>query len=160
MEQTAGATDHPGSDRRTWLLGAIAIAVLVTISMVAVVLVGDRDDAAYGPGSPEAVVQDYAEAWAAGDTDAAWKMLTPRVQARVQEFEFRQAASWDDQMPTRVWVEQRNDLPDWVTLTLAVEWTWDGLFGPDRDIQNLRVKLVELDGTWRIDTPLVGFNPW
>jgi hypothetical protein len=45
-------------------------------------------------------------------------------------------------------------------LTLSVERTWDGLLGPDRDVQTLRLSLVELDGAWRIDSPIVGFEPW
>ena len=160
MEQTAGATKPQGSDRRTWLLGAIAVAALILIAVVAVVLVSSREDATFEPGSPEAVVQTYAEAWAAGDADAAWELLTPRAQARVDEFEFHHAGSWEQDMPTRVWVDERHDLPEWVALTLSLEWTWDGLLGPDRDIETMRLKLVEVDGAWRIDTPLVGFHHW
>lgn len=160
MDKTVGTVEEPRSDRRPWLIGAIIIAALIVVAVTAVVLVGSRDETPYEPGSPEAAVQAYAEAWAAGDADAAWEMLTPRAQARLQEFEFRHAASWDDQVPTRVWVDQRRDLPDWVTLTLSVEWTWNGILGPDRDLQTLHVRLVELDGAWRIDTPLVGFNLW
>jgi hypothetical protein len=160
MEQTTGATIHHGSDRRTWLIGAIAVAALVAIAAVAVVLTGSRDDAVYEPGSPEAVVQAYADAWADGDADAAWEILTPGAQARVRETEFRSAASWQEEMPTRMWIDERRDLDDRVVLVLSVEWTWDGLLGPDRNIQPLSVALIELDGAWRIDTPLVGFYRW
>ena len=55
---------------------------------------------------------------------------------------------------------ERTGDDDRVVLTLSVERTWDGLLGPDRDIQSLRLTLVRLDGEWHIDTPLVGLYPW
>ena len=160
MEQNAGATDQQGSDRRIWLVGAIAVVALVAVAVAAVVLTSTREDTVYEPGSPEAAVQAYAEAWEAGDTDAAWEMLTPRAQSRVEEFEFRRAASWEEDLPTRMWVDERHDFDERVELDLAVERTWDGLFGPDRDIQRLRLRLIQIDGAWRIDTPVMGFYPW
>lgn len=160
MQQTAGATTQSGSDRRTWLIGAVAVAAVILIAVAAVVLTGMRQDAVYEPGSPEAAVQDYVEAWAAGDASTAWEMLTPQAQARVDEFEFHHARAWEEDLPTRVWIDERQDLPDWVALTLSVEWTWDGLFGPDRHLETVRLKLIEQDGAWRIDTPLLGFHRW
>ena len=160
MEQTAGATQRQGSDRRTWLLGAIAVIVLIAIAAATVMLASTREDATYEPGSPEAAVQAYAAAWQAGDADAAWDLLTPGAQARVQEFEFRRAASWEEDMPTRLWVDERHDYEGRVVLDLSLERTWDGLLGPDRDIQSLRLTLIQIDDAWRIDTPVVGFYPW
>lgn len=160
MEQTLGNSRSSGSDRRPLLVGAVAVVVIVAVAVSAVVLTSSRDDTVYEPGTPEAVVQAYADAWAAGDADAAWQLLTPRAQSRLLASEFRRAASWDEEIPTRLWVDERRDLDDRVVLTLSVEWTWDGLLGPDRDIQPLRVTLIELDGAWRIDTPLMGFHPW
>jgi hypothetical protein len=160
MEQTVGTTRQPGKARRTWLAAAIAIAALIAIAAVAVVLVGSRENATYEAGSPEAAVQEYVEAWATGDADAAWGMLTPRVQKWLDEREFRATLSWEEGRPSRVWIEERRDLPDWVTLTLSVERSWDGLFGPSRETESTHVKLVEVDGAWRIDTPLLGYYPW
>ncbi len=160
MEQTAGATDPQGSDRRTWLIGAVAIVALITIAGIAVVLMSSHEEAVYDSDSPEATVQAYAHAWAEGDVDSAWQLLTPRVQARVHESEFRNAMSWDEDVPARVWVEERHDFPDWVALTLSVERTGGGLLGPSRDVHPLRLKLIEVDDGWRIDTPIVGFYPW
>lgn len=160
MEQNAGATDQQGIGRRTWLIGAVAVAALIAIAVLAVVLTSTREDTVYEPDSPEAAVQVYATAWEAGDADAAWEMLTPRAQGRVERFEFRNAISWDEEVPTRVWVEEHREFDDRVVLTLGVERTWDGLFGPQRETQSMRLTLIQLDDEWRIDTPLVGFYAW
>ncbi|MGD8485087.1 MAG: hypothetical protein PVG27_11610 [Chloroflexota bacterium] len=160
MEQPAGAATSEGSDRRTWLVGAIVVAALVALAATAVLLVGNREDVTYEPGSPEAVVQAYARAWEAGDADAAYQLLTPRAQERVDRHEYRYAASWEEDLPSRIWVQERVDHDDRVVITLAVEMTWDGLLGPDRETHDLRLTLIPLDDGWRIDTPVVGFYPW
>lgn len=160
MEQNAEATKQQGAGRRTWLVATVAVAALIAIALIAIVLVSRQEDTVYEPGSPEAVVQAYAEAWEAGDADAAWEMLTPRAQGRLERSEFSNAISWEEEMPTRVWVEERRDLDDRVMLTLTVERTWDGLLGPSRDIGSLRLTLIELDDAWRIDSPIVGFHVW
>ena len=160
MEQTDGATSTPGSDRRTWLIGAVLVAVLVAIAVAGVVLTSTREVADYDSGSAEAAVKAYAQAWEVGDTEAAHRLLTPRAQERVELAVFRDAMAWDEEVPTRVWVEDRRDFGERVVLTLGIERTWDGLFGPDREIESLRVALLQLDGEWRIDTPMVGFNFW
>lgn len=160
MEQTVGATRQAGNASRTRLAAAIAVAVLIVIAAVVVALLGSREEATFEAGSPEAAVQDYVEAWAAGDADAAWAMLTPRVQKWLHEREFRAALSWQEGRPSRVWIEERDDLPDWVTLRLSVERSWDGLIGPSRETESKHVKLIEVDGAWRIDTPMVEFYQW
>ena len=160
MEQYAGPTEPQGAERRTWLIGAIVVAALIAIATIAIVLVSRQEDAAYEPGSPEAVVRAYADAWEAGDADAAWEMFTPRAQERLERSEFLNAISWEEEMPTRLWVEERRDFDDRVVLVLSVEWTWNGLLGPSRDIGSLRLTLVESGDTWQIDTPLVGFRVW
>jgi predicted kinase len=96
MTAQTSTDSTPGSDRWLWLMGMFITMAIVVVAALAVVLMGDRQDAALEPGSPEAVVQDYAEAWAAGDSDAGWQMLTPRAQARVQQYEFREAIRWDE----------------------------------------------------------------
>jgi hypothetical protein len=160
MGQHSDSVRLPGTDLRPWLIGVLIALAIVVVAAVAVILTGHREDVVYEPGSPETVVQAYADAWAAGDVDAAWQLLTPRAQSRVARYEYRNAMRWDEEVPSRVWVDGRRDYDDHVVLTLSVEHTWDGLFGPQRDIQTVRLSLVELDGEWLIDTPIVGFEPW
>lgn len=160
MEQSAASATPETRDHRPWLVAAVAAGLLLAVAVTAIVLTGTRKDLAYEPGSPESAVQAYAQAWEAGDVDTAWDLLTPQAQARVQEFEFRSAMSWDEDVPTRIWVEERRDLEDRVELSLAVERSWDGLFGSDREVRPMRVTLIRVDGAWRIDTPLVGFYRW
>ena len=128
--------------------------------MLAVVLAGTQEDTVYDSGSPEAAVQDYAAALETGDMDAAWRLMSPRAQSLMERYEFRRAAHWEEDLPTRMWVDRRDDYDDRVVLALSIERTWDGLLGPDRDIQSLRLTLVRVDGEWYIDTPLVGLYPW
>ena len=160
MERTAGATGPQGIGHRAWLVGLILVGAFVAIAAMAMVLIGDRQDTVYDPDSPEAAVQAYTQAWEGGDVDAAWQVLTPRAQERVEWFEFQHAATWSEESPTRMWVAERDDHVDYVVLTLSIERTWDGLLGPDRDVQSLRLRLVRLDGSWRIDSPIAGFYPW
>ena len=160
MERTAGATGPQGIGHRAWLVGLILVGAFVAIAAMAMVLIGDRQDTVYDPDSPEAAVQAYTQAWEGGDVDAAWQVLTPRAQERVEWFEFQHAATWSEDSPTRMWVAERDDHDDYVVLTLSIERTWDGLLGPDRDVQSLRLRLVRLDGSWRIDSPIAGFYPW
>lgn len=159
MDENEKAAATLGSDRRMWLIGA-AIAVLIVVVAIAVALTSTQQETRYPPGSPEAALQAYAESWERGDNDAAYEVLTERVQARVDSLEFRHAMSWDEEAPKRVWIEERTDIDDGVVLKLLVETTYNGLFGPDRDTLMIRVTLVEVDGVWRIDTPLVGLYPW
>ncbi len=159
MDELENATTSMGSDRRMWFVGA-AIAALIAIMAIAVVLTSTQQETEYPPGSPEAALQAYAWSWERGDINAAYEMLTERVQAHVERLEFRHAMSWDDEAPKRVWIEERTDIDDGVVLKLLVETTYNGLFGPDRDTHVIRVTLIEVDGVWRIDTPLVGFYPW
>jgi hypothetical protein len=160
MEQYAGVNEQRGHGRRTWLMVATAAVALIAMAALAILLIDSGEDAVYEPGSPEAAVQAYAAAWDAGDADAAWALLTPQARARLTRLEIRSAMSWDEDAPSRIWIEQRRDLDDRVVLTLGVERTWDGLLGPDRDTHSLRLTLVELDDAWRIDTPVMGFHPW
>ena len=159
MDQSEEATTNLGSDRRTWLIGAIVAATLVVVAVTAVALTGSQQDATYVEGSPEAAMQAYAEALENGDIDAAYQILTPEAQARVPIYEFRSVMSWGDDLPSRVWVDDRTEFDDRVVVKLTVETTYDGFLGPDRDTHTLRVSLIEMDGAWRIDTPLMGFYP-
>jgi hypothetical protein len=95
-----------------------------------------------------------------GDVEGAWALLSPEAQTRVHKYQIRSAMSWDEEVPTRIWIEERRDLDDRVVLTLGVERTWEGLLGPDRDTGSLRLTLIQLGDEWRIDTPVVGFHPW
>lgn len=159
MNEVEPTTGPPSGGRSAWLIG-IVVAVVLVVAVAAVTLVGARDEVEYQPGSPEAAIAAYAEAWDAGDIDTAYAALTTRAQARVPLYEFREVMTWDEDVPTRIWIEERTDYDERVVLDLSVETSYHGLFGADRDTHSLRVTLVRVDGTWRIDTPLVGIYSW
>ena len=41
-----------------------------------------------------------------------------------------------------------------------MESTYGGLLRPERYREDMRIRMVREDGTWKIDTPLVGYHPW
>ena len=78
MDQTAGAAPARGSDRRTWLIGAIIAAALIAVALIAIALAGSREQTTYASGTAEATVEAYAAAWEAGDIDTAYGILSDR----------------------------------------------------------------------------------
>lgn len=149
------------SGRSIWIIGLIGALVLVLVAAGTVLFINDDEVAAYPPDSPEAAYQAYAQAWDAGDVEAAWGALTPRAQALVPRYEFRDANRWRGEEAMRVWIDQRTGTDDRVVLHLSIESVYDGgLFGSDRYTDGSRVTLVREDGDWKIDSPLVGYHAW
>lgn len=160
MNDNATIPKRTEGSRSAWGIGIAAAIGVVLVAAAAMALAGTREDVEYEPGSPEAAMAAYVDAWDAGDVEAAYTALTTRAQARVPLHEFREVMTWDEEVPTRIWIEQRTDYDDRVVFDLTVETTYDGLFGPDRDTHSLRVTLINVDDAWRIDTPLVGTYSW
>ena len=160
MDESTAATDPQGGGRTIWLGGAIVAMVIVVIAAVLFVAAGDREDAAYAPGSPEAAYQAYLRAWEAGDVDTAWASLTSQAQDRVDEYEFRAAARWRDEERVRIWIDDVDTTAERATLHVTIETTYDGLLGPDHDRHDAWVRLVREDGEWRIASPLIGYDQW
>ena len=159
MNDSAATTASPAGTERTWLIAAIVALALVGIATAAIVIATDQREAPYMPGTPEAAVQDYAQAWDAGDTDAAYALLSSRAQARVPEWEFRHAMTWSDESSSRIWIDERRDVGYQAILELTVERIYDGFLRPARERDGMRLVLIREDGAWRIDTPLLGYYP-
>jgi hypothetical protein len=161
MNENAAAPEQGHSDRSTWLVGGVLGIVLVVVAVAAIVIVGAREDKEYAAGSPEAAFQAYVRAWDAGDTDAAWAMLTDEAQVRGSRSDFRAANSWRENQAQRIWIDQRQGTDERAVLHLTIESIHDeGLFGSGRDQDESRVTMVREDGDWKIATPLVGYYPW
>lgn len=160
MDDEQTFSKPPGAGRLTWLVGGAIAIVLVLIAAATVMLTDDREDASYPSGSPEAALQGYFRAWQAGDVDTAYAALSTHARARVPRDEFRHAQTWQGDARVRVWIDERTGTTERAVMDLTLEERWDGLLRPTRDTTRSRVSMVREDGTWKIDTPLVGYYPW
>ena len=157
----ANTTTQRTRSGRSWWVAGIVLAVVIVVTAAAAVLVGsEQEPVGYPPGSPEAALQAYFEAWQAGDFEVAYSAMSEQAQRHIPRRDLREAATWADEEQVRVWVDRRTDHDDRAVLHLTIETSWDGLFGPDRDRHQQRVTMVREDGTWKIDTPMFGYHPW
>ncbi|MEO5918664.1 MAG: hypothetical protein ABIQ17_03790 [Candidatus Limnocylindrales bacterium] len=155
-----------GSTRSLLIIGLslVAIAVLAT---VVVILGGNRPPAVYPASSPEAAVQDYLQAWADGDDEAAWAVFSAGVQAdltlddyRTMASEFRRYQEPPSGPIRRVFIDRATITGEKATVDLTVEESWQG--GPlERNVYRSarRLSLVREDGAWKIDEQLVWLDP-
>ena len=149
-----------GKDRRSWVFAAAVAGALVMVAVATIFFTVSRQDESYAPDSPEAAFQVYAQAWDAGDADTAYAALSASAQARVPEREFREAITWSGDGTSRIWIDERNGTDDRAVLVLTVESSEGGWLGVNRYRYHPRVTLIRVDGSWKIDTPLVGFDSW
>jgi hypothetical protein len=153
------AQDRAGevTDRSGWLIGGLVGLAIAVAIITAIVVAVSRQDEVYPAGSPEAAFQAYLRAWDEGDTEAALAAFSERARKRVSTWEFRQAQGWADEEAARIWIDDVTERDGRVTLRLAIETVYGGLFGSERYTEHTRVTLVREDGGWKIDTPLVGY---
>jgi hypothetical protein len=149
-----------GKDRRSWVFAAAVAGALVLVAVVTVFYAMGRQDASYASESPEAAFQRYAQAWDAGDAETAYASLSARAKTRVPQRDFREAITWSGDEATRVWIDERTGTDDLAVLVLTVETSDGGWLGVDRYRDHPRVTLIREDGSWKIDTPLVGYHTW
>jgi hypothetical protein len=160
MTDDDAGRERTGPERRSLLFAALVVAALLIVAAATAFYASGARDASYAPGSPEAAFQRYAQAWDAGDTDAAYAALSVRAKARVPERDFREAIEWGDDGATRLWIDERSGTDDRVVLRLTVETSHGGLFSVERYRDHPRVTMIREDDAWKIDTPLIGYHSW
>jgi hypothetical protein len=148
-----------GHDR--FLIGIVVGAVaLIVVGIAAVVLVGRGPAAPPADlGSPVGVVQAYVEAVRAGDLDRAYSFLSRSEQAAVSLSEYRRRFSTTAR-PTntesRVLIEPvtvGSDTAE-VKVTISRFSARADPFSTGTSHQEVNVRLVKQDGTWRVDQPI------
>jgi hypothetical protein len=161
MNNEETGSHHEGGARLPMWLGVLSLLLLALLAGLAVVFALGQDDASYPADSPEAAFGTYARAWDEGDTEAAYAALSDRARATVPERSFNSENRWSDESISRIWVDGRTGTDERTVLALTIETSYsDGLLGSDRYRDDARVVLVREDGSWKIDTPLVGYFAW
>jgi len=141
--------------------GLIVLATIVALIAIALVLVlaVPRDPTTYAPGSPEAAFQTYYQAFEAGDLDAAHALFSADVKRQLTRSEYRRFDAehgWQRDEDRRVILSRTDVTGDRAILHLRIDTFYQGGLGASRNSQERSVRLVQEDGMWLIDEPIVG----
>ncbi len=139
-----------------WLIGGGAILALLLVASVVATLA--QNEADFGPGSPEAVVQDYLRALDSEDFETAYEALSPelRDECEVEEMFGGRVFSGEYIGERRVTLEGTQELDDTVFVTVKiVSLSGGGLFGPYEYDFEERFALKRFDGAWKFSQ-----EPW
>lgn len=156
MNDIGASSERQSGGRRAWVAAGIVAVVIVALALVAFLLLGQREDADYPAGSPEAAFQDFMRAWQADDVDLAWASLSAQAQERTTLDRFRSANLRRREDVHRVWIDDVFVDGERAVLHLSVEsLTDDGILGPGRERASARMTLVREGGDWKVDSPTV-----
>lgn len=147
-------------------LAAIVAGIIgiLGLTVVIVVLAGQRAPVEFAPDSPEGAMQAYLRSWDAEDASATYAWFSSAVQERMDFAAYR--AMVDDYrryadadgIGRSVFVTGSRGSGDRVTVTLVVE----EIMGQGLDLQTYRygrtVGLVRQDGSWKVDEALIGLD--
>jgi len=89
---------HRRRRRRVPVVPVLAVLLLAGVGVAAVLLVRSRDSA---PDPSQATAQRFADAWARGDLDGAWKLTTARTREQQPLGLFKQSYRQSAARPTR-----------------------------------------------------------
>ena len=161
----AEPTSAPGTSDRSLLFIALGIVLIVALTVVVVVLAGDREAAEFPADSPEGAVQRYLAAFDEDDYETAYSFFSEEVRGEVDLDEYermvRSYGAYGDQTSRRVLFDQVSGEGDRVRVHLTVEefYGGGGLGGGDTYRSPREVLMVREDGAWHIDEPLVWLDP-
>ena len=150
---------------RTIAVVAVGIVALVTITAAVVLLLGSREPASLPADSPEGVVQRHLAAFEDGDFETAHGFFSSEVRAEMDVEAYEQLTRDYGMFPTdasrRVLFDRTETDGDRATVHLTVEeYHGGGAFGGGDTYRSPReIRMVREDGAWRIDEPIVGFEP-
>jgi hypothetical protein len=149
-----------GGSRATLLVGG-AIVALIAIAALVVVAV-PRSPTVYEPGSPEAAFQSFYRAYENGDVEGAYRYLASSVTDQLTLIEYRQLDSeqgWQREEDRRVVLLGSDLAGDTTTLRLRIDqFSSGGGLGGNRYSSDRTIRLVQEDGAWLIDEPIVGIE--
>jgi hypothetical protein len=150
---------QPG--RSVLVIGGFML-VLIALAVVAVLALDAGKPATYPPGSPEAAFQEYYQAFQKGDTRAAYSAFTKRVQERMSYDNYSLNVTQfggPTGQDTLVRVERVDRQAERAELYLSVEYVSGSGININRYSEERRVSIIQEDGVWKIDEPLVGVDP-
>lgn len=154
------------SSNRSLLFIAGGVIALVVLAVAVVLLAGDRKPQAFPPNSPEAALQDYVAAWDDHDIEAAYGSFSERVRSSTTLEEYQRAA---DEFATygmppngpdrRVFIDEVTGSYPRVVVHLTVEELYGDGLSQNVQRSTRSVAMVRDPDGWRIDQPLVWFDP-
>jgi len=160
----AQAPVRAGSSNRPLIYIGLGVVALTIITILVVLLAGDREAAEFTADSPEGTLQRYLAAYEGGDLEAAHAFFSADVRGRMDIDAYQRAAdSWGAGIgiggSRRVLFDSTRGAGDRIELHLIVEEFYgDGLSG-DTYRSPRDVRVVREGGEWRIDQPLIWLDP-
>lgn len=148
-------------------LAAIVAGIIgiLGLTLVIVVLAGQRAPVQFAPDSPEGAMQAYLRAWDAEDASATYASFSRAVQERMDFAsyrtmvdDYRRYTDSADGIGRSIFVTGSRGSGDRITVTLVVE----EIIGQGLDLQTYRygrtVALVREAGSWKVDEALIGLD--
>lgn len=158
---TTSPPARPGGPRTTLVVGG-AIVALIALAVV-VALVVPKGPAVYDPGSPEAAFQAFYRAFEEGEVEDAYLLLSSSVKEQVTLAEYRRLdadQTYQRGQDRRVVLLGSDRTGETRLLRLRVDQFYSGRgLGGDRYSYERTIQLVQEDGAWLIDEPIVGTEP-
>jgi hypothetical protein len=153
--------------KRRWPFGAVGwialgIAVVVIVSTVAVLLLGNRPAASFAADSPEAALQSFLAAWEADDLDTAYSYFSDRVQAQVSLEEYVRARDdyYVSDTDRTVELDRTTGDGDRRQIHLTVEEFYGAGLGSGSYAHEETVNMVREAEGWKVDESLAGLQPY
>lgn len=154
MIQPARSLNRP--DRTVLMIAGLVLAV-VALAVVVALTTGNRPPASFPADSPEATFQRYLTAVERRDPDAAYALLSAKVQGQVSLETFRRDwgfSSGYDEHNSRVRIDQTIINGDQATMTITIDAFYGTGVEARRTQRSQTIYLVREGGVWRIDERL------
>lgn len=146
-------------------VGVIAASIvgLVAVAVVIVLLADRRAPQEFAPGSPEATIQAYLEAWDRGELETAYALFSKGVQSRMSIERFERAASqWRanrGSVSNAVLISRSTVGGTGATVVVIVETSYGGGLANNTYREERDLRLALEGGAWRLADALVWLDP-
>ena len=154
------------ASQRTLAAIVAGIAGILGLTVLIVVLAGQRAPVEYAPDTPEAAVQAYLRAWAEGDPAAAYSWLSKEAQKQLAFDAYRPIfeevqgyTEGPDSARRSVFISGTRVNGDRVTVNLTVEETYGEGLSLNTYRSSRSVVVVREGTSWRFVDPLVWLDP-
>ena len=136
---------------RYWLIGGVALLVVLLVTSVALALA--KGETRFDPGSPEFAVQQYVQALIQEDFGAAEALWSPDLQeaCSIETLVVDAGRSLDRLAEARVTLDEARIVGETTVVSIrVVRTTSGGIFGPSESDHSYDYGVRRFDGEWRI----------
>ena len=156
---------RPMSNGRSVGTIAAVIVGLMAVAVVIVLVADRRAPQAFPPGSPEAAIQAYLQAFEDREVETAYEHFSAAAQKRMTLQEFEEAANgWHAsqgvELTHLVLIAGSTIDGSRATVELIVESTYEGGLENNTYREEREALLTLEDGAWRFVDPLVWLDPF